>query len=73
MSPAGPASFARPGYSDATRPHAMAGGYSNFEMEDEPDRVRSMYGANYDRLARIKAHYDPNNVFRINQNIEPAA
>jgi hypothetical protein len=60
------------GYSDATRPFAMPGGYSNFQM-DEPDRVHGMYGANYDRLARIKAQYDPENVFRVNQNIAPAA
>jgi hypothetical protein len=59
------------GYSDAIRPHAMAGGYSNFQM-DEPDRVRGMYGANYDRLAKVKAKYDPENVFRVNQNIAPA-
>jgi FAD/FMN-containing dehydrogenase len=59
-------------YSDAIKPHAMGGGYVNFHM-DEPDRVRGMYGANYDRLARIKAKYDPDNVFSINQNIAPAA
>jgi FAD/FMN-containing dehydrogenase len=59
-------------YSDALKPHVLAGGYSNFAM-DEPDRVRGMYGANYDRLARIKAQYDPDNVFRVNQNIPPAA
>jgi FAD/FMN-containing dehydrogenase len=59
-------------YSDALKPYVLAGGYSNFAM-DEPDRVRGMYGANYDRLARIKAQYDPENVFRVNQNIAPAA
>jgi FAD binding domain/Berberine and berberine like len=59
-------------YSDAIKPHAMGGGYVNFQM-DEPDRVRGMYGANYDRLARIKAQYDPENVFSVNQNIAPAA
>jgi FAD/FMN-containing dehydrogenase len=61
-------------YSDAIKPYAMGGGggYVNFAM-DEPDRVRGMYGANYDRLARIKAQYDPANVFSVNQNIAPAA
>ncbi|HEU5216508.1 MAG TPA: FAD-binding oxidoreductase [Gaiellaceae bacterium] len=59
-------------YSDALKPYVLGGGYSNFAM-DEPDRVRGMYGANYDRLARIKAQYDPENVFAVNQNIAPAA
>jgi len=59
-------------YSDAIKPYAMGGGYVNFHM-DEPDRVRGMYGANYDRLARTKAQYDPANVFRVNQNIAPAS
>ena len=59
-------------YSDAIKPYAMGGGYVNFHM-DEPDRVRGMYGANYDRLARVKAQYDPDNVFRVNQNIPPTA
>ncbi|HET8557487.1 MAG TPA: FAD-binding oxidoreductase [Gaiellaceae bacterium] len=59
-------------YSDALKPYVLAGGYSNFAM-DEPDRVRGMYGANYERLARTKAQYDPANVFRVNQNIAPAA
>ena len=59
-------------YSDALKPESMGGGYLNFSM-DEPDRVRGMYGANYDRLAKVKAHYDPSNVFSVNQNIKPAA
>jgi FAD/FMN-containing dehydrogenase len=59
-------------YSDALKPYVLPGGYSNFAM-DEPDRVRGMYGDNYDRLARVKAKYDPENVFSVNQNIKPAA
>ena len=58
-------------YSDAVRPYALAGGYANFQM-DEPDRVKGMFGPNYDRLARIKTQYDPDNVFNVNQNIKPA-
>jgi FAD/FMN-containing dehydrogenase len=60
------------GYSDAIKPTAMGGGYVNFHM-DEPDRVRGMYGSNYDRLAEVKAQYDPDNTFSVNQNIRPAA
>jgi FAD/FMN-containing dehydrogenase len=59
-------------YSDALKPHSMGGGYVNFQMDD-PDRVRGMYGSNYDRLSRVKAQYDPDNVFSVNQNIKPAA
>jgi len=59
-------------YSDAIKPYGMGGGYVNFHMA-EPERIRGMYGANYDRLARVKAQYDPENVFRVNQNIPPAA
>jgi FAD/FMN-containing dehydrogenase len=41
-------------------------------MDEGNERVRSMYGDNYDRLAAIKKKYDPENFFRVNQNIRPA-
>ncbi len=56
----------------ATAPFATGGVYVNFLTADEGDRVRSAYGPNYDRLAQVKRKYDPNNLFRVNQNIEPA-
>ena len=59
-------------YSDALRPHTLGSGYVNFQMQETGERVRAMYGDNYDRLSRIKSQYDPQNVFRVNQNIAPA-
>jgi FAD/FMN-containing dehydrogenase len=61
------------GYSDAGKPYTLGTGYVNFQMQETGDRVRAMYGSNYDRIARVKAHYDPENVFRVNQNIVPAS
>ncbi|MGW0939885.1 FAD-binding oxidoreductase [Streptomyces sp. NPDC002666] len=55
-------------------PHSMGGAYVNFLGESEaPDRVRSTYRGTYDRLAAAKRTYDPDNFFRANQNIAPAA
>jgi TolB-like protein len=56
-----------------TAPHATGGVYVNFMPEDEIDRVSSAYGANYTRLAALKAKYDPGNLFRLNQNVQPSA
>jgi FAD/FMN-containing dehydrogenase len=61
------------GYWEATHPHSAGGAYVNFMMEEGQERVRATYRDNYDRLARVKAQYDPDNVFRVNQNIRPAA
>jgi FAD/FMN-containing dehydrogenase len=41
-------------------------------MEEGQERVQATYRGNYDRLARVKAQYDPDNVFHINQNIRPS-
>lgn len=57
---------------NASAPFASSGVYVNFLTAEETDRVRSAYGANYDRLAKIKRQYDPDNLFRVNQNIAPA-
>jgi FAD/FMN-containing dehydrogenase len=59
-------------FSDAVQPYTAAGGYVNMIMAEGDDRVRAIYGPNYDRLAQIKAEYDPNNLFHVNQNIKPA-
>ena len=60
-------------YFDALHPHSAGGAYVNMMMDEGQERVRASYRDNYDRLAQIKASYDPDNVFRINQNIEPSA
>jgi hypothetical protein len=62
------------GYSEALRPYAAGAGYVNFMMDDEGHgRVKATYGGNYPRLQQVKKEYDPGNVFRVNQNIVPAA
>lgn len=58
-------------YGAALRPWARRA-YVNYLGPSSPERIREVYGENYPRLARIKAQYDPANLFRSNQNVLPA-
>lgn len=61
-------------YWEAVHPFDLGGAYPNFMMDDEGDaRLKATYGDNYNRLAALKKRYDPANLFRVNQNIRPAA
>src|SRR5437763_8036318 len=53
-------------------PFASGSVYVNFMPDDENERVDKAYGANYGRLGEVKRRYDPENLFRVNQNIRPA-
>jgi len=59
-------------YYDAIAPHSEEGGYINFMAGDDQGRIRANYRGNYDRLQQVKGRYDPDNMFRHNQNIAPA-
>ncbi len=59
-------------YWEALHPYSSGGAYSNFMMDEGQDRVKASYKNNYERLTKIKKKYDPNNFFRVNQNIKPA-
>jgi FAD/FMN-containing dehydrogenase len=60
-------------YQEALHPYSAGGAYVNMMMDEGQERVRASYRDNYDRLAQIKATYDPQNTFRVNQNIQPKA
>ena len=60
-------------YFEALHPYSAGGAYVNMMMDEGQHRVRASYRDNYDRLAQIKTTYDPDNLFRVNQNIEAAA
>jgi hypothetical protein len=61
-------------YWEAVHPYNLGGAYVNFMMDDEIDgRLQASYGANYSKLAVVKREYDPENLFRVNQNIRPGA
>jgi FAD/FMN-containing dehydrogenase len=56
---------------NATRPYASSTAYVNFLPDEDGERLSTTYGGNYAKLREIKAKYDPENVFRVNQNIKP--
>jgi FAD/FMN-containing dehydrogenase len=58
-------------YYAAVAPSSEEGGYVNFMAGDDQDRIKANYRGNYDRLVEVKRVYDPDNVFRLNQNIAP--
>ena len=59
-------------YWEALHPYSSGGAYSNFMMDEGQERVKASYKHNYNRLAKIKAKYDENNLFKVNQNIKPS-
>jgi FAD/FMN-containing dehydrogenase len=56
---------------DSLRPHTADSAYVNYLDADDANRIRAAYGPNYDRLVELKRRYDPDNLFRLNQNIVP--
>ena len=57
---------------DKSAQFATGGVYINFMTEEETDRIGAAYGPNHSRLVELKKKYDPQNMFRLNQNIKPA-
>jgi FAD/FMN-containing dehydrogenase len=59
------------GFHDAMLPHASGRAYVNYLVEDDRERIGEAYGEHYPRLVALKRRYDPDNLFRMNQNIRP--
>jgi FAD/FMN-containing dehydrogenase len=60
-------------FTAALAPHSTGSVYVNFLGDEGADRIRAAYGGQtYDRLAQLKREYDPENLFRLNQNVPPA-
>jgi len=59
-------------YWQALHPYSAGGGYVNMIMDEGEERVKAAYRGSYARLAQVKAKYDPQNLFHVNQNIKPA-
>ena len=59
-------------YWTAIHPHSEPGGYINFMADDDQGRIRDNFKENYERLVEVKRRYDPENLFRMNQNVDPS-
>ena len=59
-------------YWEALHPYTAGGVYLNFIADEGEERIKASYGDNYARLVTAKDKYDPNNLFRVNQNIKPS-
>ncbi|MEP6845825.1 MAG: FAD-binding protein [Panacibacter sp.] len=59
-------------YWNALHPFSAGGAYLNFIMDEGQERIKASYKNNYDRLTKIKKQFDPENLFKVNQNIKPA-
>jgi len=58
-------------YWNEQHPYSAGGAYINFMMDEGEERIKATYGDNYNKLTAVKAKYDPDNLFRVNQNIKP--
>jgi Berberine and berberine like len=58
---------------EALLPGSTGGSYVNHLGDEGQERIRAAYGAKWDRLVELKRRWDPENVFRLNQNVPPAA
>jgi hypothetical protein len=59
-------------YWSAAHPYSAGATYVNFMMDEGQDRIKTAYRENYSRLVQLKKKWDPNNLFRVNQNIKPS-
>lgn len=58
-------------FHEAMGPYAVEGVYVNYLDKDEAERVPEAYGERYERLVELKNEWDPENLFRMNQNVKP--
>lgn len=58
-------------YWDSLHPHSSGGAYINMIMDEGEETIKAAYRDNYEKLALVKNRYDTNNLFRVNQNIQP--